>query len=368
MSSALDIQRERTSAIARELVERAPAGSIACIFAGGSLGRGEVWASEADGVVEVYSDIDLYVIACDGADASSIRAAAKTLARTGSERADARFLRPADIGVYTRDDLFAQPIRPGTVDLDRHHLMLHGDERIPRALSGREAAKIPMEEALYLLENRAMELSAAADSDPRATLALSLKARLDVYSAHAIMAGTFDATLAARAERFARAAPATLTIDTRRALADAFSATRDIGAWMRGQDAGAERQRSLSALAAAWRTLAPAVLHARADEPELVARRCRENARWANLRDVLRIRRATGRPLWRAALVAPALCRFAPVAALRIDALTHVFERESGNTDAFAAHFKYVDRLTSGFGFTDGPLEARVRAMHGAIS
>jgi hypothetical protein len=53
---------------------------------------------------------------------------------------------------------------------------------------------------------------------------------------------------------------------------------------------------------------------------------------------------------------------------LRIDALTRAFARERGDTDAFAAHFQYVDRLTSRFGFTDGPLEARVRAMHGAIS
>src|SRR5262245_6389688 len=131
MSAALDLQRERAAILAREIVSRAPAGSIAGIFAGGSLGRGEVWAAEIDGVTEVYSDIDLYVVANSSAAEHAIRAVTRDVTLPETNRV--RFLRRADVGVYTREDLAAQPLRPGTVELDTHHLMLYGDDAVARS-------------------------------------------------------------------------------------------------------------------------------------------------------------------------------------------------------------------------------------------
>jgi len=365
------MQRDRAVALTRELVARAPEGSIAGIFAGGSLGRGEVWACEVDGRLDVYSDVDLYVVARAPSDVDGLRAAVKTTAALDTTVPGARFLRSADIGVYTRADLEAQPLRPGTADLALHHVTLYGDDRIPAGLRNREAAKIPMEEALYLLENRAMELSGAGpDGEAHARLALAqaLKARLDVYAAHAIVAGSFAPTLAERARDVRENPPSTLAGEAREQVRNAFTGADDIGAWMRGRNALEERRRALAALAGAWRALAPAALGTDGAPNVLLARRCRAGRRFSNAREVLRIRRATAQPLWRAALVAPALSRFAPIPALRVDALARVYAGESHDGHAFDGHFAYVERLTRCFGFTDGSLETRARMMHGALS
>ena len=370
MSSALDIQQERARAITRELVARAPAGSIACIFAGGSLGRGEVWAAEFDGTLDVYSDIDLYVIATPGAAVLELRRVASALVSLPAPDG-VRFQRGADIGVYTPADLAAQPLRPGTAELDTRHLLLFGDDSIARALPGREAARIPVEEALYLLENRALELSAApagAGPEGRLVLAQALKARLDVYAAHAIVAGTFAPTLAERARRFSSETPSTLDDAAREQVAAAFEAASDIGSWMRTRDAATERETALAAVVDAWRTLAPRVLRLPASPAELVARRCRAGDMVANGQEIVRIRHATGASLLRAASALPRLAALSPVAALRIDALARILAAASGADNDMASHFAYVDRLTQHFGFTNGTPDERVRRMYAAIS
>jgi hypothetical protein len=363
------MQRERAARLARELVERSPAGAVDCIFAGGSLGREEVWAADVDGVAEIYSDVDLYVVAHDQDAAGIVRAAAAGMRR--AERGEAHFVRAADIGVYTRADLTAQPLRPGTADLDANHLLLYGDGSIPRALVGRDAASIPPEEALYLLENRAMELSRdippGSTAETRLALAQALKSRLDVYAAHAIVAGTFVSTHAARARAFTQTPPSTLDAAERSDISEAFTHRDELGAWVIGRDAVAERDRASAALAHAWRTLAPLVLRTNESLSALVARRCHDGAALANARELLRIRRATGVPGWRAALAASIVARLAPAAALRIDALVRVFSAQD-EADSFRDHFVHVDRLTRLFGFNQGSLEARVRAMHAAIS
>lgn len=372
MNPALDMQRERALAIARELAARAPEGAIATIFAGGSLGRGEVWSADVDGRTEVYSDVDLYVVARAPSDVIGIRSVAASLKAGEVSPSSARFLRAPDVGVYTRPDLEAQPLRPGTADLAVNHLMLYGDNAIPRGLRGREASKIPTEEALYLLENRALELSGepapAERAHARLALAQTLKARLDVYTAHAIVAGTFTPSLAERARRFRESPPDRLSGIAREEVAGAFDAVRDLTAWVQSRDAVTERNTALAALAFAWRTLAPRVLQVDAAPGSLVATRCREGAWAANARDVLRLRSRCATPLRRAAIAVPALTRFAPVAALRLDALARIYAREPADERKLASHFTYVDRLTRTFGFTDGPLEMRVHAMHRALS
>jgi hypothetical protein len=360
------MQRETARSLAQFLARIAPDGSIASIFAGGSLGRGEVWAAQRDGDFEIYSDIDLYVVAQDAAAAQAIR---RKLRDVSDLTAWGRF-RPPDIGIYTRQDLAAQPLRPGTAELDTHHLMLYGDESIPRGLSNRSAAQIAPEEALYLLENRVLELTAPwlSIAPPQYGLFSALKAHLDVYSAHAIVDGTFACTLTERAERFRKRAPATLEGEARARVAGVFDSAQDIGAWMRDRSVSSECASAVHALADAWRTLAPHVLGMQGPVPALVARRCRAGAHLANARDVIRIRRATSRSLLRAALAAPVLSGRGPVQALRIDALAHVFTREARDARALVAHFRYVGRLTRMFGYTNGSLEERSRAMHAAVS
>jgi hypothetical protein len=370
VSSALDMQRERARFLAREMVGRAPGGSIACIFAGGSLGRGEVWAAEFDGALDVYSDIDLYVVAARDDAVPGLRGAAQSL-RMLPDPPGVRFLRRADIGVYTRADLEAQPVRPGTAELDAHHLMLHGDETIPRALHGRGAAMIPAEEALYLLENRVVELvdTREAAEDPataRLVQARALKAWLDVYAAHAIVDGSFAALLHERAARFRREPPATLDESARRQIAGAFAATDDIGAWIRAHPAA--RDGALDTLVSSWRALAPRVLDLDASPARLVARRCRAGSFLRNARDVFRLRHRFAQPAARVAMAALRLGRLSPVDALRVDALARCLASEPGRDDAFNGHFAYVRRLTEQFGFNDRSLEDNVRRMYEVVA
>ena len=50
---------------------------VASVFAGGSAAVGELSYCEVDGRLEIYSDVDLYVVLEDGADAEQARAAAR---------------------------------------------------------------------------------------------------------------------------------------------------------------------------------------------------------------------------------------------------------------------------------------------------
>ncbi len=366
MSSALDIQRERAAILAREIVSRAPAGSIAGIFAGGRLGRGEVWAAEIDGVTEVYSDIDLYVVASSSAAEHAIRTATRDV--TLPEVKGVRFLRRPDIGVYTRADLALQPLRPGTAELDVHHVMLHGDETIPRSLTGRSAANIPAEEALYLLENRLWEFAGGQDTPAaRPGRAQALKAELEVYAAHAIVGGSFQATLAKRAERFREQPPASMDAASRSMVSGAFDAARDLSAWMRTPGTETERERAHAALVEAWRVLAPRVLNMNGSPAYLVAVRCHAGTSVANARDVMRLQRRLKRSFVGIALALPFLARRSPMDALRVHALAESLRSEGTSESRIDCHFDYVTELTAEFHF-EGSLKERVRDMHAAVS
>lgn len=370
--SALDMQRSRATAIARELVSRAPSGSIACIFAGGSLARGEVWAAARDGVLEIYSDVDLYVVVDAPKARAAVRAAASGL---GDAVVDgALFLRPADIGVYAREDLRAQPARPGTVDLSAHHVVLHGDPAIPAALPPYGRTRMAGDEALYLLENRALELDATetnpAGAAARMAVVRSLKARLDVHIAHAIADGSFAPTLAARAAAFDTAAPGSLDEPSRLDVARAYHLAHILPEWLETANPGDEVERAMVAVSRAWRALAPRVLRAPGERlTGLLARRWREGARVHNARELVRMRHAYGVPLGRVIVAAPALSVCSPRAALRLDALIRRFHGEGRIDDAvFDPHRQRLDALTRLYGFSDGSQETRVRDMHRVIS
>ncbi len=359
--------------MALELVKRAPQDAIACIFAGGSLARGEAWYARIDGELEVYSDVDLYVVVDDEAKLAAVRSAAASLATP--EAGGVRFLRPPDVGVYTRSDLAAQPARPGTIDLPVHHLLLHGDSSVPERLPRLDPSRIVREEALYLLENRVTEIAA---TDPgsqggreRLTMILALKARLDVHVAHAIAEGSFVPTLAARAKAFASAPSAGLDAVAHDDIADAYRAAADPGAWLAGRRGREERERALSVLTRAWRALAGNVLGLPNESSiELaVATRCREGARIENARELVRLRHHAGLSVGRALSAASRLSQRSPRATLRLDGLVRELHAR-GEYDArhFSAHEAYMDRLTRTFGFTDGPQEVRARTMHHVIS
>ena len=372
--TALDMQRVRAAGIARELLARSPAGSISCIFAGGSLSRGEVWAATFDGELEIYSDVDLYVVT-EGSGRDEVRGAAVKVVRDLPAPMDARFLRPPDIGVYDRNELRALALRPGTIDLAQRHVLVYGDAAVLHSLRGRQPHDIPPDEALYLIENRLFELRApgtpADAAHARLKLVCALKAFLDVHAAHMIVDRSFLPSLDERRDRFASTRPATIDETVRADLLDAYARAADLNAWLRSADPERETSSARGALARAWLALAPVVMRCAASTTveQLVARRCDAGRRVQNARAVIRLRHRTGMPLWRSAAYAVALGRRSPRVALRVDALVRQL-REDGRDDVRSGgeHDRYVAQLTAQSGMTGGSLEARVRTMHELIS
>ena len=349
--------------------------AVRAIFAGGSLGRGEVWAAQIGERVEIYSDVDLYVVlASPGRRDDVIRAARDAATSMADEEDNVRFLRPVDVGVYSEHDLLSQPVRPGTVDLALHSVFLHGDRTILTPLAAAMSRPMDAGEALYLLENRALELTALdgspGDARARSMLVMALKARLDVDAAYAIASGTFAPTLSARETEFTRGARVGLPAAAERALADAYASTHDLGAWLATADAGAEMIASLQFLAAAWRALGAALMGGREDHPgELASRRCREGQWLSNGREMIRLRRAVAAGRWTSVRAAARFAHFSPRAALRLHALVCEWSREQPAWDAsLRAQRDYVDALTRALGFERGLLEVRAITAHRAIS
>jgi hypothetical protein len=374
VTSALAKQRQRAEAVARSLVSRLPRGAVVAVFAGGSLGRGEVWAAHVDGCLEIYSDVDLYVVV-DGAEAcEAARRAVQAAQAESIAPGDAVFLRAVEVGVYTRSDLLAQPVRPGTVDLARHHLLLHGDASVLRELGSAMERPIDEREALYLLENRATELSYGGAGDEararRLEAVAALKGRLDVAAAHLWADGRFSPRAEERESRFAARAPSSLSVEAVAAVSASFAAARRLEDYLRGADARAETALSLRLIAESWLPLAARLLGGRPETPwALASRRCREGRRIANGREVVRLRHRAGWSMSTALRRGVVLSRFSPRTVLRMHALVVEWQRRHPDWGReFSAHGRYADQLSRALGFDRGPLDERVWAAHRAIN
>jgi hypothetical protein len=372
VESAVAVLRRRAVAIADAIVRRAPAGSVALVFAGGSLGRGRVWAARVGERLEVYSDIDLYVVVSEPTHADAVRRAAReAVAAAGSGEEPVLYLRGVDAGVYTETDLRAQPRRPGTVDLAAHHLPLFGDAARIAALLP-HAGPIPAGEALYLLENRAWDAAAVPGADAaerRLARVLSLKADLDIACAHLILDGAPADAVADPARAIAAGAAADIDGSVRTAAARAAAARSDLTAFLAlpPQDGDGD---VLLRVCRAWLSLAPRVLQRpAADAGALVALRCARGRVLPNLREF--VRSARGRGMSRAAaLAAGAACSArSPLTTLRVHALVRGLERHRLiPASAWDGHRAHVERVTAAFGFQGGDLDARARAAHRVFS
>ena len=355
--------QERAATATRELLARAPSGSVRAVFAGGSVGRGEVWSRVDGATLAVYSDVDLYVVLAENGDELAVRRAAAALdASSPREQDGVVFHRGVDVGVYRLDDLLAQPLRPGTADLADHHLWIHGDRSLLEPL--RTALKRPMAttEALYLLENRAWDaLEAASNRTARAT-ATAAKVVLDVLSAALIAEGRFRSTYPAR---LAERAPSSLTPQDLDAIA--------IAERVRSGDYSqrVEPIRALTMVATSWLSLAPAILPAPANaRPEhLVGERCGRGAFASNYREFVRLRRRASLSLPIALVSGWRYATLAPRAALRTHALVRALTECAGVAHADVAfHDRYVVRLASRLGCRENTLDERARAALRMVS
>jgi hypothetical protein len=379
VKSAIEIMLRRADDVARELVERAPAGSILAVFAGGSVGRSEVWARPEGEVLAIHSDIDLYIVITEGADEDAVRdAAARAASATPDIRDGVVFLRGIDAGVYRLPDLLAQPARPGTVDMREHHQWLYGDRAILDALAPAANRSIAATEALYLLENRAWDVlgaTAAAEGagahDAARARVQAAKAILDVGAAHLISEGRFVPTYLSRMDALRRRVPARLAPPALAAIETA-EAVRLGNAPLHTLDA----RDALVLVADAWCELAPSIIAkpegASADTddvPALLATRCARGALLDNYREFIRLRRRARWSLFAAATAGLRFATLSPRAVLRTHALARgLVESARAPAAALAFHADYVGAFAAHLGFDEGRLDSRARAALRAVS
>ncbi len=369
VTSAIEILRERATDVVRDLLSRAPAGSIRAAFAAGGVGRGEAWSETRDGVLAIFSDVDVYVVADDAHVDAVRRAATEAAARPHPSISGVVLHRGIEIGVYTMSDLLAQPARPGTIDLAEHHVWLHGDRSIVDALGRALNRRIDPVEALYLLENRAWDALVAAVSVPSGvTRATAAKVVLDILSAHLIAEGRFRPTHDERWLAYGEHQPERVTRSLTSAIPTADRVRRGASA------ASIEPREALALVAEAWLALAPSILLGAgtgARTPQaLIAVRCNRGRVWANYREFVRMRTRMQMGLVRAAAVVG--WRFAglsPRATLRTHALVRALtESKLATPHALFFHTEYVARLASSIGYVDGSVDERARAVFKAVS
>jgi hypothetical protein len=365
VESAIAVLRRRAGTIAGAIVRRAPDGSVALVFAGGSLARGAVWAARVDGILEIYSDVDLYVVVEKHAEAAIVRAAVDAALRDDANDTPPGMLllRGVDAGVYTPSDLRAQPVRPGTADLREHSLVLHGDATRLADLLPPVETMWP-EEALHLLENRAWDVWPVEHGDPareRLARVMEFKVSLDIAAAYMILSGA-QAQLIADTVAGLRAGIAPMPEEVYAAASRAADAREHLEVAFRDRR---EDVRALERLSRAWRDVAPTVMGmSGTDVVTLVARRCSEGRHFANAREFVRTAGCLGMTKVTAMRRAPGCSVRSPRSVLRMHALARVLLEGA----ALAAHESCADAVTGALGFNVGTLDERVRAAHRALS
>ena len=366
MKPAIEIMQERAANATRELLARSPSGSVRAVFAGGSVGRGEVWSHLDGTALTIYSDLDLYVVLAENADHDAVRRAAATVAGAmPSEQDGVVFKRGVDVGVYPLDDLLAQPIRPGTVDVFERHFWLHGDPSIMDRLREAPARPMASTEALYLLENRAWDALDVMASAGRAASATAAKVVLDVLTAHLIGEGRFRPTYAARRDQLSERAPSALAAGDLELIAAAERVRA--GDYSRPLPPLA----ALDAVARAWCTLAPAILGVASGSPpaDLVALRCRRGAVVENYREFVRLRRRVGLSLASAVVRGWRYASLSPRSALRTHALVRGLAETARVTPVDVAfHERYVARVAWQLRARENTLDERARAALRMVS
>ena len=351
MDSPVVLLRRRAGAIAESIVRQAPAGSIALIFAGGSVARGAVWGASVADCLEIYSDIDLYVVVAAPEHTASVRAAARAVLRDlASSEPGVRYLRGADVGVYTREDLRAQPVRPGTADLAALHLPLYGDAGRIAGMVPEAGGRMDPAEALYLLENRAWDADEPDATDPavhRLRRVLSLKLDMDIATAHGIALGLADPRVEAAAAR---------AIHARDNLASFFD-----------NAAAADAEPPIVRACNAWRELAPRVLALpAADGAALVAARCAQGRWIENSRENAQAVRGAGRSRVQAIIGGVRCAQRSARATVRGHAIARALVRVEP-AGSMRSHLTHLEHVTAALGFRDGTLDDRARAARRAL-
>jgi hypothetical protein len=375
--------------IVRTILDILGKDNVDSIFVSGSVPRGRIASSVQSGVLEIYSDLDIYVIIKDsiGLELSRnrVRRAVSEISRTGD---GFRILPAPDVGVYSLDDFFSQRVRPGTVEISSCHTLLFGNETTPRKADVFRISEIDPTEAMYLLENRLTEIRAmkarvesGAGADVERYLRYTrLKSCADVATAILITLGkhstVWSERVAAFREVLADPQQSGFSISEAEscfegcvtALEGLYSGTGDPAT-----DPPEACDHAESILLEAWRVIAEHLGAANTDSwAELVGWRCRKGRWKTNLREVLALAKRMSVSRLRLINRADRLSKFSPIESLRLSGAVEVLLLHDGDDLAGATidrkrlqkgYLGGVEELTRSFGYDDGSLFDRCRQM-----
>jgi hypothetical protein len=363
---ATDVLLRYSRELATRIVESVGEGAVTAIFAGGSLATGAVAWYQGD-ALEILSDVDLYVVASEGRR-NDVRRAVET-ARSLEPEAGVLLLRGMDIGVFSLGQLLTEPARPGTVHLRESHALLYGDGSVVEKMAATVGNRIDPREGLYLIENRLLEMPDAEDcardaSHQRLCRYQLVKTVFDVTTAYLVGVGRYRGSGEGIA---ALAMEGALPPHWDEGLVrEAYDARADLQSYLAEErddaDLRARRARVARFGVDTWMSVAKAVYPGVGHDPSsLLSRRCSAGHYTDNFREFMRVCRVLGRQRFRMAWTGIRLARYSAVSVLRLSALVGVVDEADGED-----LWRYLQRLTHAFGFSEGPLSDRARSMQRA--
>lgn len=375
------------STITQSILSTLGKSSIESIFLAGGAATGRIAWYEADTRVEIYSDLDLYVVVTPGTDIASARIGARSVIPSLQlETEEYAIFRAPDIGVFDRESLLSQPHRPGTVEIPLAYRMLYGDEEAARQTSRFEASRIGRDEALYLLENRMLEsvdLRFRYGDDPAAGVRrwiyyTSLKQCLDVVSAVLIADGVFVCDPDERMALFRERSEATGIVLDRQILETIDYAHEHMGQLQRSLQRDSDRfdtvrLRSERALLTAWKNITASLFRKAPSVgwERLLALRSRDGSIGANLREAVILSRSRGRGTVPGLRLWTAHPHVRVRRALRLAGVCELIQRVTGseeNGEAPARFLDYLDSLTGVLGVPEGNICRRAATLYQAVS
>jgi hypothetical protein len=376
MSKARDIMIDVARSMCDRIVAELGVDGVRCVFLSGSVVGDEVSSAVVDGVTELYSDVDLYVVVAE--DTPAVRARVRKVVDDASVPEDRyKMMHAPDVGVFTEADLLAQPVRPGMVEAAERRIVLHGS---PPELGDRfRPEDIDPREALYLIENRILEIKEAVsdkdDGGKRNAMYVMLKGAVDGITALLICQKEYVCGREARRERFFSPAVREQVVSLLRDggmdfIRECCDSLQDLSDVFVRYDPAVFAGEVEDFLADLWQRIARRI-YGSGDVSGLIEERVAGAGPGANLRELLVVARRSGMNRLRMVFGAAPTARVSSLDLLRVSGLVAVFLRIDANSDRAGLSRTIVpalDRLTRLFGFDEGDLFDRAQLVRKMIA
>ncbi|MCZ6766686.1 MAG: hypothetical protein O7D32_07115 [bacterium] len=382
-----EVVQQIVEEIRRRVLDVIGDNNVRCVFVSGSVSRDEVTAHESDGVIELYSDVDIGIVVSSSVDTQAAKERIRReIARIPREGNAFHMYAPPDVGVYRVDEMMRQKARPGTVNFGGAKI-LYGEPDIVTDAAISIGTNIDPGEALYLIENRLNESAEAermlTDDATRGQIRyatyIGLKCYLDIATAVLIVLGRYRDT---RSERMEALEDPLVRSEMLSIIGDEVAAEIR-QCWLALQDlsgfftriSGNERaffSTIYRALAHSWRGVALRAYGSTEKEwAELLHRRTRYGKQLRNTRELLALARRMG---WGGPRLYRRLFELRMVSGVELLRMTSLLEGVKEGADDKTRHFvneicvPCLEVLTHLGGISNGQVFERGRALNRAIS